>query len=108
MRHAGGSILITLVALACGVVLGVFVERWHTGTLVRSDVVCAASRHELQDLEADLAQNPSAILAPTFSAYVERAQTNIARNCGWLPPTATFPPPRPTEAPKPAAPPKAP
>ena len=108
MRRAGGSLLIALVALASGVILGMFVERWHTGTLVRSDVVCAASRQAMQDLEADLAQGPSAILSPTFSAYVERAQTNIARNCGWLPPSATFAPPKSTEAPKPAAPPKAP
>jgi hypothetical protein len=96
MRRAGGSILVALVALACGVMLGVLVERWHTGRLVRSDVVCAASSQEIARLEEVLARQPRAASDREFMALIEQSQANIARNCGWFPPAATLPPAKPT------------
>ena len=108
MRRPGGSVLIAVVALVVGVMLGMFVERWHTGGLVRSDVVCAASLQQLAELEQDLARQPRAASSRDFMELIEQNQANIARNCGWLGPAATLAPPKPTEAPKPAAPRKAP
>ena len=108
MRHTVGSILITLLALAIGVVLGMFIERWHANALGRSDVVCVASRQELSRLKEMAARFPNRTSDRDHMGRIEQTQANIARNCGWLPPAATLPPPKPTEAPKPAASPKSP
>jgi len=98
--------IIGLGALTVGMVLGVGAERWRAGNSVRSDVVCVASRQELARFEETLTHQPRMSTVRTFMETVEQAQANIARNCGWLPPSATLAPPKPTEAPKPAAPPK--
>ena len=92
--------------IGVGIVLGVFLDRWQAGTLRRSAVVCEASRIELADLEHTIARSPGATSRADFMRLVEQVQTNIARNCGWLPSGISLPTPNPTEAPKPAAPPR--
>jgi hypothetical protein len=99
MKHA---VLFAALGLVIGVALGVVSERWHAGTLARSDVACAAARQELARLEEMLARQPRASSNPDFMALIERNQATIARNCGWLPPSAMLPPPKPTEPPKPS------
>src|SRR4051812_44558829 len=102
IRALLGAVLLVFV----GGVLGVFVERWHADTLSRSDVVCAASRSELSALEQNLTGNDALAISPAFMRFIEQAQANIARNCGWLPFSVVLPTPRPTDEPKPATPPR--
>jgi hypothetical protein len=103
VRGLWGLVLIGF-TFCLGIAVGVVVERWYTGTLARSDTVCAAAQQELRTLEDRVSRQPSIVADQTSNAIIERVQSTIARNCGWLPSTVTLPVPKPTEAPKPTTP----
>jgi hypothetical protein len=105
VRGLRGLVLIGF-TFCLGIAAGVIVDRWYTGTLVRSDTVCAAAQQELRTIEDRGSRQPSIVADQTSNAIIERVQSTIARNCGWLPSTVTLPVPKPTDAPKPTTVPK--